>query len=209
MSVIERIVEQARKAKERKAAVLSAFRSLEASERREVLADLILEAEAEAQPTAERAPSTNGQPGQSGSFTDRAEAFVLAHPDGVTTRQVADAIGQDVSSVDGSLRNAMKRGRITRTGRLWVPVASAETAKTPKTTIRSLIERVFAEGDNKPLGAAALFEALKRFQPDINRSSVDGEMNRMRKDNLLIQVGVGPNGGGIYKLAKEADTTAQ
>lgn len=238
VGVVERILEQAREAKRRKAEVYQAIVSLPVdaqrevvaaalnvlpvSAQRELLAELITKIEA-AESSAPVIAAANGGAASTSpaavsstakqSFTDKAEAFVLARPAGVKTRDVADGIGQDVSSVDGSLRAAMKRGRITRRGRLWLPLPQkangASKHEAPgRTTIRDLISRVFASNGNTPLGAAALYEALKRLQTDINRSSVDGEMNRMRKENLLVQVGVGPNGGGLYQLAKEASTRA-
>jgi len=60
---------------------------------------------AQSAPKAE--PSTNGAARRE-TFVDKAEAFVLAHPEGVKTRQVADAIGQDVSAVDTTLRQVME-----------------------------------------------------------------------------------------------------
>lgn len=209
MSLADRIVQQARESKQRKDAALAAVLALPLEQRREVLAELITRAEAEE--TTSTAPKVvagqAGTPWESGSFTDKAEAFVLAHPKGVSTRQVSGAIGQDVSSVDGSLRNASKRGRISRQGRLWAPVPFEEGGlpATDKLTIRDKINQVFGSNGNAPLGAAALTSAIHALYPDINRSSVDGEMNRMRNANLLLQVGVGPNGGGIYKLTEEAD----
>ncbi len=220
MSVVERLVQEAREKQrraERKEAARKAVLELSADDRRELVAELILLVEDEERQPRPEAPQVTSVPAvpiataPTKSFTDRAEEFVLAHPDGVKTREVADGIGQDVSSVDGSLRLVMKRGTITRKGRLWLPITkkangAAKHEVPGRITIRDLINRVFASNGNTPLGAAALYEALKRLQPDINRSSVDGEMNRMRKENLLVQVGVGPNGGGLYQLAKEAST---
>ncbi len=231
MSVVERLVQEAREKQrraERKEAARKAVLALAADDRRELVAEMILlieEEERRAGVPAATALTTNGASGNGAnghavvtpfekpqSFTDKAEAFVLARPQGAKTREVADGIGQDVSSVDGSLRLAMKRGRIARVGKLWVPVSSlkktngASAPQQTRTTIRDLINQVFASNGNTPIGAAALYEALRALKPDINRSSVDGEMNRMRKDNLLVQVGVGPNAGGLYKLNKEAST---
>lgn len=201
--------------KKRKAAVLQAFIALPQSEQHEVLADVIAHIEATDVATLRTAPvraMPTGSPNQTQTFVERAEAFVLAHPDGVKTAEVSKAIGQDVSGVDGSLRQAVKRGRIERQGRLWVPAGRTLAAEEPTTkpqgriTIRDLIVRVYSENSNTPLGASALYEALQALQPDINRSSVDGEMNRMRTASLLKQVAVGQNGGGQYVLApgKEA-----
>jgi hypothetical protein len=224
---VERIVQQEREAKLRKEAALRVVLALPPSERRQVLAELILHEEAEgddappkqrAVPASPPAPAAAvpGAEGRRGTFTDMAAAYVLAHPEGVKTAEVGKAIGQDVSSVDGSLRQGLRRGTIARKGRLWVPAVTngasrangvaKQPEKPRKKTIRDLIEQVFASNGNKPLGVAALYDALTSLKADINRSSVDGEMNRMRLSNLLKQTGTGPNGGGLYKLATEATT---
>lgn len=138
------------------------------------------------------------------SYVDKAEAFVLSHPNGVRTREVAEGIGQDVSAVDGSLRIALnKRGTIERRGRFWFPKGK-ETAPPPKPekkTIRDLICEAFA-AEGRPLSAAELYEAIQRIKPDINKSSLDGEINRMKYHHppLLTTADTGPHGGGIYKL---------
>jgi hypothetical protein len=216
VSVIDRIVEQARESKRRKENIIAAVAALSPEERREVLAELILQAEADEAKTSstpEKRPRARRRvAGPETTYTEKAEAYVLANPQGVKTVDVSKAIGQDASSVDGTLRNLMKRGRITRQGRLWVPVptktnnVAAQPPRPERMTIRDRITQVFKDNGNKPLGAAELFEALKRVEPEINRSSVDGEMNRMRKDNLLVQAGTGPHGGGLYNLKTEATT---
>ena len=164
---------------------------------------------AQSAPKAE--PSTNGAARRE-TFVDKAEAFVLAHPEGVKTRQVADAIGQDVSAVDTTLRQVMeKRKTIDRRGRLWIPKGAPAThaAKKPKHGIRELIYEAFA-AEKGPLSSAGIYRALQKLKPDINKSSVDGEINRMRyvaKPALLVQVGMGENGGGLYNLTNGGGST--
>ncbi len=140
------------------------------------------------------------------SFVEKAEEYIRAHPEGVRTRDVAKAIGQDVSNVDGTLRILLKRGDIVRDqqNRKWYPASAplqkAETKPEPeKMTIRELIYAVFAV-EKAPLGAAALYKGIQKMKPDINRSSVDGEINRMKKDKLLVAVGTAPHGGSLYNL---------
>jgi len=223
MSAVDLILQQEREReqqeaerKKREDAAFSVVMALPAPERAAVLARLIkafesAAAAASAKPPEAKAkaePKTNTQ-----SFVDLAEAFVLAHPEGVKTRQVADGIGQDVSSVDGTLRLVVKRGSIERRGRLWFPKRKsngvAAKAKPKKKTIRDLICEVYAS-EKRNLGALEMYEGLKRIKPDINRASVDGEINRMKnnKPPLLVQVGNGPHGGGLYALSNDGGAAA-
>lgn len=224
MSVVERIVAEAREAKRRKDAAVAAVLALPVDHQREVLAELIqhVEAQEAAKPATngpdESAPKNGasnqaGHPNwKSGTYTERADAFVLAHPEGVKTRDVAEAIGQDVSGVDGTLRILLKKGRVRRDGRLWLPPlptphgsngaagTNGSASRPRRVTIREKIEQVYQVNRNTPIGASALFDALKLIDTAINRSSVDGEINRMKAADLLVQVGTGPHGGGLYKL---------
>ena len=210
MGAVDRILqlERDRKKREeerqkRQSAAFSVVMALPDEDRDSVLAQLIdaVEKAAKAVPgTKPKAVPTAKVNGA--SYVDMAEAFVQAHPEGTKTRQVGDGIGQDVSSVDGSLRQALKRGTIERRGRLWYPKAKGTAAKAGprKKTIRDLIYEVYAI-EKKDLGALGLYEALMKLKPDINRASVDGEINRMKAAKLLVQVGTGPNNGGLYALS--------
>ena len=53
----------------------------------------------------------------------KAEAYVILHPEGVRTADVATAIGQDVKAVDGTLRQVTKRGTVyyDKESRAWYP----------------------------------------------------------------------------------------
>lgn len=217
---IESLFQDALERKQRRNAALEAVRALPPQDRREVIAELIeLERQAEPVPAKHRVvpqpaktPAVKGQ-----TFTDKAEAYVLGYPEGVDTAAVARAIGQDVSAVDGTLRQVMsKRGTIKRDrGRWWptnavlpaLPDVGPPAEAPPRTTIRNLIVRAFSDRSNAPLGTAQLFTDLQQLEPRINRASVEGEMVRMRKDKLLIQTGVGPNTGGLYKLVTPEEPT--
>lgn len=205
MGVIDQILQEERDRKAREDAAYAAVMALSRESRRSVLVRLI-DAEEGTRPTQTvRA--------QGGSFTDKAEAFVLSNPNGVRTRDVASAIGQDVSSVDGTLRQAMRRGNIRRDGRLWVPqggVPVREPKKEPerrprKPGHRDRITEVLVRA-GQPLGVLAIFEALKEKFPDINRASVEGEIHRMKQAGLMHQVGIGANNGGLYALKEPPPT---
>jgi hypothetical protein len=88
---------------------------------------------------------------------------------------------------------------------MWFPKDSPQHPPAPKKrtqTLRDLIYEVYAM-EKGPLTAAAIFRGCQKLRPDVNRSSVDGEINRMRhvaKPALLVQVGTGENGGGVYNV---------
>ena len=149
------------------------------------------------------------------TYVEKAAAFVRQNPEGVRTRDVAHAVGQDTSNVDGSLRMAKKRGLIERRGRMWFPAGQAAPKAAPvapkpvatpismfarKPMIRDLITEVFRANENAPLGASDIYHAILPMKPDINRASVDGEINRMKVATLLVKAGVGPR-GHLYALA--------
>jgi hypothetical protein len=149
-------------------------------------------------------PETKGD--GKATFVDSAEAFVLLHPEGVSTRQVADAIGQKISAVDGTLRQLLKRGTVERRGRQWFPKGAPVAVKPKKPGIREDILAVY-KADRGPLSAAAIFRGVQKIKPDANKASVDGEIHRMKHATkpLLVQAGVGENNGGLYALTAEGE----
>jgi hypothetical protein len=67
------------------------------------------------------------------SYVDLAKQFVLGQPAGVTTMDVAKAIGQSVKGADGSLRYVAKNTKtIERRGRLWYANARIRGRKPAK-----------------------------------------------------------------------------
>lgn len=205
--------EKAAKAKRRRAADLI-IESMSEEERREYIADWILRIEGAA-PAPQQQPSsaeTNNAPpppkGRRETFVDKAERCVLDHPEGIRTADVATGIGQDVKSVDGTLRHAAeRRGSIyyDKATRCWYPKGvrpskkGEQPARGRRITIRDLIYQVFA-AERRPLGALELYQCVQKIKSDINRTSVDGEINRMKKDKLLVRVGDGPNNGSLYNV---------
>jgi len=153
-------------------------------------------------PRAAPPPPKQAEPSGHGSYVDKAEAYVLAHPEGVETAQVGKAIGQTTMNADGSLRQVMKnRKTIERRDRKWFPAADAP-AQPSKNTIRTKIINVFL-AMKKPLDSTDIWEAVKRLDPNINRGSFEGEMNRLRRDRLItaIEGKQGKHGSGVYVLA--------
>lgn len=208
MSLVNQIVQQAREKKARREAAIAAVMGLPLDERRDVLADLIMLAEAEEQPVTApkpQEPPTSASAGQKRrTYVDRAEALILASPNGLTTTEIARAIGQAPTNADGTLRQLLKRGTVERRDGKWYPVSVSSApvvgAKPKAKTLRGLITEVLTTA-NTPLGATDIFNGLVRLKPDAKRPSVDAELVRMRHDKLLVQKGVGANNGGLFVLA--------
>jgi hypothetical protein len=227
MNVVDQIVAEERERKKREEdkrrredAAYDVVMALPEDGQRAVLVRLIDAAAVRREPSKSEEPKPSSAPksqtngaGRSETFVEKAERYVLLHPEGVKTRQVADAIGQDVSAVDTTLRVVMnKRETIERRGRLWFPkgTVNAEASKPKKNGIRELIYEVFAV-EKGPLSSAAIYRGLQKLKQGINKSSVDGEINRMRHHStppLLVQVGTGENNGGLYALANGGAQTA-
>lgn len=142
-----------------------------------------------------------------GTFIEKAEQFIRSQPQGVRTRDVAVAIGQDTKNVDGTLRILLDRGRIERRERRWFPVDSAPAVAEKPKTIRDYIYEVFAARDDGSTGltSADIFNGIQRLKPEISRASVDVEVNRMKAARLLSQVGSAGR-GGLYALAARRTT---
>ena len=149
-------------------------------------------------------PPNPPKPNGGGSYVDKAEAYVLAHPEGVETPEVGKAIGQKTANADGSLRQVMNnRKTIERRDDKWFPKVSADAAEPPaRNTIRTKIINVFL-AMKKPLDSTDIWEAAKRLDPNINRGSFEGEMNRLRRDKLIVAIEgkQGKHGSGVYVLA--------
>jgi hypothetical protein len=169
-------------------------------------------------PKPKAASTTNGkkappspEPSDDTSFLDKAEALVLAKKTGITTREVADTIGQKYRSADGTLRHiASVRKTIEKIDHEWFPVDPNREAvpREVKLTIRRVITQVFEKNGNKPLAAKDVFAAAALIKPDLKKGSVDAELVLMRQADLLVQNGTSPQGGGLYHLVNGGAQTA-
>ena len=210
MSVVDRIIQLAKERQARIEAARATLRSLAPDERREVFVDFVAMVEADARaevdapPEPTVAPTKIEPPAAEGTFTDKAEAFVLKHPEGVKTSDVSKAIGQKVESVDGTLRSVWKsRKTIERRDGLWFPSPKAPANK--RKTHRALIAEVMAAG-NRPMGAGDVIAAVQQLDAERKRESLEAELHRMREDRLIAQQGT--NGrGSLYVLTNGGQPT--
>lgn len=182
-------------------------RSLYRHVAKRVEADATGAKEPEQEQGATKASKPARQPSKSngkGSYADAAEDYVLAHKKGSTTREISDAIGQNYGSADGTLRYIeAKRETIERRDNKWFPVANAKRAVRERpTSIGQAITTVFEKNGNTPLAAKDIFKGVKAVLPDAKKGSVDAQLVGMRKNDLLVQKGEAPHGGGLYCLAK-------
>jgi hypothetical protein len=212
VSVVDRIIQNAKERKARRDTAIAAFKALPAEDRHEVLAELIGLVEADAgddPPDANEAqqppqtPARASEGPETATFTDKGEAFVLQHPEGVTTRQVATAIGQKVESVDGTLRSVVKyRGTIERRDGKWWP-KSPDGQK--RVTHREITSQVLAAA-NRPMGAGDIIAAVQAIDPERKRESLEAELHRMREDGVIVQKG--SNGRGSLYVLTNGGTSA-
>lgn len=193
---IDQILQHVRERERQVEQLIATLAALDVDVRRSVLVALIAFEEKNDGPL--RQQPQRGSSGRQRPYSDDVEEFVRAHPEGVRAKDVAEAKQLRPAAASRSLRHASRRGTIELRDRLWFPTTKPPQ-KTERVTVRALIYRVFA-GNQGPFGAMALYESLKQIQPNIRRGTVDGEIGRMKRDNLLVQVGSGENNGGLYAL---------
>lgn len=208
MSALDRIIQERKERKTRREAAIAAVMALPAEDRHEVLAELItlLDTDAEIQAQPEPVKEVSALVEAVGSFTDRAEVFVLRHPGGVTTAEVGTAIGQKTTSVDGTLRSLCNtRKTIERRDGKWFP--AAKPPATRRRTHRDLISEVLIAG-KRPMGASDIISEIQKIDAERKRESLEAELHRMREDGLLAAEG--SNGrGALYVLTNGGEAPAQ
>jgi hypothetical protein len=224
---LDRYIEAARRAKESRETAERAFKALPADKRYEfvlaaasqlpldqmqqLVGELAVQIEPEratpgrAEHRAEKPVVSDEPDDPGGKYVDKAETYVLDHPEGVDTADVAKAIGQKVENVDGTLRQVMNtRKTIERRDGKWCPKSVAPSAPVTggRKTIRKTIFEALATA-KKPLDSADIWQGAKEIDPDLVRGSFENEMNRLRKEKLIVIVPgkVGKHGSGVYTLA--------
>lgn len=94
------------------------------------------------------------------SFVDKAEKFVLAHPEGVRTHEVAEAIDQTASAAFGTLMLLERNERVSCTGRrnkrLWTPRGVKPVPRIE--TIDAALVKVLNDADGERVDGITLRE---------------------------------------------------
>lgn len=214
-SVLHRILREDERQEKLLEDAIHAADALSPEGRRRLYRHLVKRIEAEATGTGTVEPKrtssdtkSNPKPTNSDDkvpFTEKAEEFVFANgKKGVTTRQVADHIGQNYGSAHGTLHYvAEKWETIVRRDDAWFPAPNAKRRGSGDrpVTIGETISAVFRRNGNTPLAAKDIFKGVKATLPDAKKGSVDAQLVGMRKDGTLVQNGEAPHGGGLYHLA--------
>lgn len=202
MNIIDRIAKQQREKTNRQETAYAMVRDLPVDDRWAVLMRLI-EAEQKAASASEpsRKEGPRAREVSDATYVEKAVMYVRSHPEGVRTKDVSHAIGQDPPNADGTLRQALKHGSIERRDRKWFPALrpTSVTDAPREKTIREVLTEVFT-GRKEPLGASDIYHAAIKIMPKINHASVYGEINRMKTAGLLATAGRGPR-GDLYALA--------
>jgi hypothetical protein len=122
---------------------------------------------------------------------DKVAALLRAHPVGMSTADVAVMIGQLAPVAAGALKLAVEMGTVRHRSGRWWPLVVETTVQKPrkKRTVRQLILQIYAENENRPFSPADLFHRARAIEPATSRSSIDGEISRMKLSRLLDVVG--------------------
>ena len=126
------------------------------------------------------------------TYADRAEAFVLAHPDGVVLEEIASAVGQEEARARDTLRFVCRHRRTivkVAKGR-WAPVAGAKVERPP--SCRKAVLTVLSDG--QPRATSEIYEIVVQVLPDVSRASVATEINRLKRDEVITIRGEGLHG---------------
>lgn len=202
MSTLDEIIRARQTRQAQRDAAVACVMALAADDQIEVLAELASRIAPQPATTATSVPTTPAKEPEpdprSPSYTDQAETYVLAHPDGVTTRQVADAVGQPTVSADGTLRSVIRsRKTIERRDGKWYPAAVPPVSKR-KTHRAAIAEVMTAIG--RPMGAGEIVAGVQQMDPERRREPIEAELHRMRTDGAIVTQGT--NGrGATYVLA--------
>jgi len=148
---------------------------------------------------------------RSPSFAEQALTYVLAHPNGVKTLEVAKEIQQTLASAHGTLNLLLRQKKVARHGKhletLWTPPGVAPVKRID--TIGAAVMKVLEDAD-APLDATVLeTEALKIIKAETGRTdfakeTVPGEIYRLCKKNRIKKSGANER-GPMYVLAETID----
>lgn len=129
------------------------------------------------------------------SYVDLAERFVREHVEGSTSNEVATAIGQPAANAHQTLRHLSRtRGTVEQREGKWF---SVEGGIGKKQTIRDVIAAVLV--NESALETTAIVAAARDLDRTINEGSVVSEIQRMRRDGLVLRTGAGLR-GNLYAL---------
>ncbi len=145
---------------------------------------------------------------RSPSFAEQALNYILAHPNGVKTIEVAKEIQQTLPSAHGTLSLLFRQKKIARHGKhletLWTPPGVAPVKRID--TLGAAVMKVLEDAAPDPVDYLMLqAEALKVIEKETGRAdfaaeSAAGEIYRLAKKNKIKKSGANEN-GAMYVLA--------
>ncbi len=137
--------------------------------------------------------------------TDAVEAFVAAHPEGVTIAEVAAHVSQKDATADSTLRHVRgTRGTVERREGRWYPCEK----EAPKPLYQPAIVRVLGEA-REPIGAADVLVRVRKLRPEATLKGVAEEIHRMREMSPPMVEQRGENEHGLlYCLPAGGDSTS-
>lgn len=195
MGVIERLIKATEASERRLNAARTAVSVLTKEEKQRLLVEIVRELEQPALPTtdASAAPVIPID----GSYVDACEAVLAAHPQGLTSAEIGELIGQERPSADSTVRwLRQSRKNVGRQGDKWVLL---RPSKKPLTN-RDVIKQVLAEA-GKPMRAGEIIAGVMKVKPDANANTLHAELMRLRTSLKEVDYIPGnPPVGGLYSL---------
>lgn len=196
MGVIERLIKATEASERRLNAARTAVSALTKDEKEKLLVEIVRQLE-QAPITVTTDASTAPVIPVDGTYVDACEAVLAAHPQGLTSAEIGELIGQERPSADSTVRwLRQSRKNVGRQGDKWVLL---RPSKKPLTN-RDVIKQVLAEAE-KPMRAGEIIAGVTKLKPDANANTLHAELMRLRTSlKEVIYVPGNPPIGGLYSL---------
>jgi hypothetical protein len=201
VGTIENLLKEDAASRARLQAALSAAHGLTVPERKKLLVELVTLVESEEESGARRVKVPDDVEPDA-TFVTKCEAILAAHPEGLTTAEIALAIGQTTPCADATVRWLKKKapGHVIRRGDRWHLLRP--TQKRPQ--LREYIREALTSA-GRPLGSGDILRAVRHLKSDVNKGSVNSELIRMQKASCLFTAGMTKHGTKLYSLAPLSD----
>ena len=179
---IDQILAAKREQQQRAQCALDAVLALDHDSRQDVLIRLI---EMEERGTIV-APSTD-LAAATGSFIDRAGAYVKAHPEGTKRAAIADAIKQPYASIGKTLATLVERNEIELRGKLWFPKTDARSTndEAPSRTLREEVIALF-EAAPSAVTADVVHARLQSTRPTLRKAATLDMIDALEAADILL-----------------------
>lgn len=197
MGTLETILREDAESKARLQAAKLATFALTPTERRSFIVEVLAFIEDEETSGIRRVSLAEGSEVDD-SFVQKCQALLGEHPEGLSTAEVALAIGQTISGASGTLTWLKKKypGHLINRGNRWMLLRPIEKKKQLREFIR---EALIAAGT--PLDAKTITVAVNKGRPNTKRATVNCELLRMQAAGCVFPSGKrNARGGQIFSL---------